>query len=207
MGSMTQRSLPPLPCFDHWPAAVRSAERLRGTLLRCGPGVRGVGWPETPRVRAAALRPWLDADHVAVRLTAAWVWGVCREPGHPLEFSTLNRRRPERRTPAPGVSVHQFAYAHHELSAFAPDLRVTTPAQTACDLLRNPEAFDRAHLVAVRLLIRMIPGGSDQLRTTLRNGRAQYRAVALRRLDSPTKQIPRQTPPAARKPVDQFVMR
>lgn len=219
---MTSLSPPPLPCFDRWPPAVRSAERLRGTLLRCGPGVRGAGWPETPRVRAAALSHWLAADRVAVRLTAAWVWGASREPGPPLEFSTLDRRRPEHRTPASGVSLHQFCYTDDELWAFGPGLRVTAPAQTACDLLRKPGEFDRSHRVAVRLLIGMLPGGAEEVRARLTSGRAQYRTVALHRLDPrspppsrprrPASPIPRPAsavplPAPAHRPSGQLVMR
>ncbi len=80
-----------VPRWDRWPEAVRSAELRAGSLVRCGPGYRPVGWPETPRVRAAALAPWLGAGRTAVLGTAAWIWGAAREPGSPLEIATEAR--------------------------------------------------------------------------------------------------------------------
>ena len=83
--------LPDPPRFDLWPEALRSAELRRGTLVACGPGVRGVGWPDSPRVRLAALAPWLSGGRVAAFRTAAWVWGAAREPGRPLRVTTVGR--------------------------------------------------------------------------------------------------------------------
>ncbi|EYT52754.1 hypothetical protein H490_0112310 [Leucobacter sp. UCD-THU] len=181
---MTASAPPLLPRFDRWPPAVRSAERLRGSLVGCGPGVRGAGWPDTPRVRASALGPWLTPDRVAVRLTAAWVWGACRDPGRPLEFSTLGGRRPPLRRRGPDLALHQFVYPDEALHVFDPGLRVTGPAQTVCDLLRTPGAFEPRRRVAVRLLLPLVAGGADEIRARLVNGRAQYRCVALGRLDA-----------------------
>lgn len=174
---------PALPRFDHWPEAVQFAEHLRGTLVRCGPGFRGAGWPDTPRVRAAALGAWLTPDRIAVRMTAAWVWGACREPGRPLEFSTVGRRRPTHRGTAPDIVLHQFAYAEPELQRLDEGLVVTTPEQTACDLLRVPGPFPLSHRVAVRLLGCMSEGGIETIRERIASGRPQYRATALARLD------------------------
>ncbi|MBN9612266.1 MAG: hypothetical protein J0H64_02150, partial [Actinobacteria bacterium] len=81
------------PRYDLWPAAVRSAARLHGALVPCGPGYRGIGWPETPTVRASALAEFLSNDRIATHLTAAWVWGAARSPGRPVRVSTRGRRR------------------------------------------------------------------------------------------------------------------
>ncbi|MFT4232259.1 MAG: hypothetical protein QM606_05720, partial [Leucobacter sp.] len=160
--------------------AVRSAELLRGALVRCGPGVRPVGWPDVPRVRAAALAPWLSADRIAIRMCAAWIWGAAREPGLPLEFSTTERRRPGRRE-HPDHLLHQFAYderALHRFDGFA----LTAPEQTLHDLLRIPEAFSPDRRVACRLLLRLVEGGRDRVEQRIGEQRGPFRTLARTRL-------------------------
>ncbi|WP_449282575.1 hypothetical protein [Leucobacter sp.] len=170
----------PVPRFDRWPEAVRSAELLRGSLVRCGPGVRGAGWPETPRVRAAALAPWLTSDRIAIRMSAAWIWGAARRPDAPLELSTADRRRPDH-GPHRDHLLHQFAYdrsALRTLDGFA----VTEPEQTVYDLLRMPHGFARRHLVACRLLVRLVPDGRAGIADRLERQHSHYRALARSRL-------------------------
>ncbi|QYM76068.1 hypothetical protein [Leucobacter luti] len=139
------------PRLDEWPAAIRSAELQRGTLVRCGPGVRLVSWPETPRVRLTALAPWLGTELIAVLETAAWVWGASSTPGRPMHLSTQHRRR-TRGEPPVGALVHQFSYAPHAIVRYGP-FEVTTPLRTVTDLLRLPEEFTHAHRVSCRLLL------------------------------------------------------
>jgi hypothetical protein len=112
------------------------------------------------------------------------VWGACRDPGRPLEFSTLGGRRPPLRRRGPDLALHQFVYPDEAQHVFDPGLRVTGPAQTVCDLLRTPGAFEPRRRVAVRLLLPLVAGGADEIRARLVNGRAQYRCVALGRLDA-----------------------
>lgn len=173
-------SPPPVPRFDRWPHAVRSAELLRGTLVRCGPGVRPVGWPETPRVRAAALAPWLTPDRIAIRMSAAWIWGAARRPDAPLELSTADRRRPE-----PGAHrdhlLRQFRYADDALRLLD-GFVVTDPEQTVYDLLRVPHGFGRRHRVACRLLLRLVPDGREGVAQRLERQHSHYRALARSRL-------------------------
>ncbi|MBO1901960.1 hypothetical protein J4H92_08365 [Leucobacter weissii] len=151
--------LPPAPPrLDLWPVALRSAERLRGTLVPCGPGLRGVGWPETPSVRAAALAEWLGDDCVAVRLTAAWIWGAARAPGRPLRVTTRERRR-SARISTDWLRIHAMRCPDSETLGLC-GFRVTTPLRTVLDLLHAQESFDLPERVACRLLLTTIEGGS-----------------------------------------------
>ncbi|MBL3698084.1 type IV toxin-antitoxin system AbiEi family antitoxin [Leucobacter luti] len=140
-----------MPRVDTWPAAVRSAELTRGTLVRCGPGVRLVGWPETPRTRLAALAPWLASGHVAVLRTAAWVWGATRSPGRPLEVSAL-RHRGAHSMRATEVRVHEYRLSAAEVARFG-QFATTGPLRTVADLLRLSAEFTPAHRIACRLLL------------------------------------------------------
>lgn len=171
---------PSPPRYDLWPEALRSAERLRGTLVPCGPGLRGVGWPETPRVRLAAIAPWLGGGRIAVYLTAAWVWGAARNPGHPLRVSTTHGGRAT--TVAQAMPrVHQLRLSPAECSRFG-DFSVTTPLRTATDLLYDDERFGTSHRVAVRLLLPLIDGGRDALQAHLYERVRPKRSRALDRL-------------------------
>ncbi|WP_146120021.1 hypothetical protein [Leucobacter massiliensis] len=165
---------------DHWPEAVRSAELMRGTLLRCGPGVRLAAWPETPRVRAAALAPWLTPDRIAIRMVAAWVWGAARDPGRPLEFSTAGRRRPSAQRRSELV-LRQYHYPEGTVVPLD-GLLVTVPEQTVYDLLRSPGDFGDRQRLACRLLAQLVSGGRAGLAARLEQQHAQFRALARRRL-------------------------
>ena len=169
-----------VPRFDRWPPAVRSAELLRGSLVRCGPGVRPVGWPETPRTRATALAPWLTPDRVAIRMSAAWVWGAARQPDAPLELSTAGRRRPDHGAHRDHL-LRQFAYDESALRRFD-GFAVTDPEQTVYDLLRIPEGFTRRHRVACWLLLQLVPDGRAGVEERLEHQHAHYRALARSRL-------------------------
>ena len=148
------------PSFAHWPHAVRSAALLTGTLVRCGPGERAVGWPDTPRARCAALAQQLAGTYIAAEETAAWVWGTARDPGSPLSLITQGTRAPatfELGRDAQLIKVKHFRLYPGDVEHIDGH-RVTTPERTLYDLLRSPEPFTAARRVASRLLLRM---GSD----------------------------------------------
>lgn len=169
-----------VPDTAHWPAAVRSAELRRGSLVPCGPGVRPVGWPDTPRVRLAALRPWLPTGTIAVFMTAAWVWDACPAPGRPLHVSMAGRRaRP--RTPPLGVRVHQFRAPATDTVAFGSGA-TTTRRRTLCDLLRLSEDFAREHRLACRVLRLQTAWGDAEIADALARGPAPHRQRAFERL-------------------------
>lgn len=153
--------LPDPPRYDLWPVAVRSAEQLRGSLTRCGPGVRGVGWPETPRTRAAALRPLPHGGLIASHESAAWVWGALREPGSMLHFTVPNgRRRPIRSHPL--TVIHELRLHEGDVTHFT-HCAATTPLRTALDLLTAGRELSPAAQVACRLLARLTEGGVERL--------------------------------------------
>lgn len=172
---------PEPPRYDLWPVAQRSAWRLSGALVPCGPGLRGIGWPETPRVRLAAVAAWLAADRATSHLTAAWVWGAVREPGSPLQITMrAGARRPQEF--GRDVRFYELRCADEdiaELGAFA----TTTPLRTVGDLLHSPDAFGTREIAACRLLLRLVDGGAETVRARLSAHRRPYRRIAQRRLE------------------------
>ncbi len=173
------------PALGRWPVAVIAAERLRGSLVSCGPGYRPIGWPENPRIRLAALEASVLLGHSDVRLiavssTAAWVWGVARAPRTPLEFSTQRRQRYPH-IPPPGVVIHEYALDTCDASWFG-GLGVAAPIRVICDLLRTPGEFSRSDRVACRLLLLRIDRARHAVTEALQRGPLRHRQVALRRL-------------------------
>lgn len=138
------------PNFDTWQVTLVSAALLTGTLVRCGPGVRAVGWPDTPLARATALAPLITGRYVAVEQTAAWIWGAMDSPGTPLTLSTRVGRVPQ--ADQDHLARKQFRLAPDDIAQLA-EHTVTTPERTAYDLLRAPDRFTTPRRVACRLLI------------------------------------------------------
>ena len=173
--------LPAPPRFDLWPEALRSAELRRGTLVACGPGMRGVGWPDSPRVRLAALAPWLSGGRVAAFRTAAWVWGAAREPGRPLRVTTVGRGR-HSTVGTEQLRVHELRLSSEEVVRFGP-FGATSPFRTALDLLYDPEhELTVTERVMLRLLFSCFEGGAEAVRAHLHDHPRPHRAVALQRL-------------------------
>ena len=173
-------ALPDPPRLDYWPIAIQSAERLRGTVMRCGPGLRAVGWPETPRVRLATLAPWLEGKRVATHLTAAWVWGAARSLGPRIQVSTRVGRRGVT-AHNPELRVYEIRYTQADTHQFG-KFRVSTPLRTIIDLLYDHAGFDKRERVACRLLTRLVPGGIDEVRMYLDTHPRPYRSRAHERL-------------------------
>lgn len=169
-----------VPTIGDWPLAVRSAEALRGTLVRCGPGLRLAAWPESSRVRAAALDPWFTEHRVAVKMSAAWVWGAAHHPGRPLRFGTLGGRRAGR-TATAMLTLQQLRLAPSDV-VYCDAYAVTAPLRTVVDLLRSPEPFELEHRVACRLLLTHVPEGRPNLESRILEGPSTYRRIALERL-------------------------
>ena len=157
----TQRGLPDPPRVDLWPPAVRSAELLKGSLVRCGTGVRPIGWPDTPRVRSAALASVLAGGCAAIGMTAAWVWGASRSPDFRPTVSTLRGVR--------AAALNSAERTLRELTLRDDDLQwfgsraVTTPGRTVFDLLHASQPFTLRHVVACRLLALQLRGGVGEI--------------------------------------------
>lgn len=168
--------LPNPPTLEHLPSSVIHAALLRGDIVRCGPGVRPIGWPETPRVRAHALT--LAPGRVASHLTAAWVWGAARHPGVPLHATVTDRRRRDPVRDA-ALALHHRPCPELDLVRFGATA-VTTPRRTLIDLLHEPGAedgFPQTARIACRLLSRSTPGGIDAIPLPdILAGRASSRA-------------------------------
>lgn len=170
------------PRLDHWPAAVRSAEIISGSLLRCGPGVRPCGWPETPRVRLASLAHLLEKDRTAIGRTAAWVWGARHDHGPTIDVALAPGHR--------AVTGDMSALRLREISlqtedrTLLGDYAVTTPLRTLFDLLHQPQSFTTVDVVCCRLLSMRIPQGVDTLRQLLQARQHAYRVRARDRVSA-----------------------
>lgn len=174
------RALPDPPPVHLLPAAVRSAERLRGTLVSCGPGHRAVGWPDTPRVRAAALAGFCTMRSTIALEAAAWVWGALRSPGHPVTIAaTGGGTAAERFNPA--LHTHDLTFGDGETVRFG-GVQVSTPLRTLYDLLRLRDEFEAPERVCGRLLLRLVPGGAAVVTERISTQPAPYRRRALERL-------------------------
>lgn len=179
---MVHTPTPPVPPALHlWPAAIRSAELLRGSAVRCGPGLRLLSWPETPSVRAAALGDALTSNRIAAHLTAAWVWGASRDPGRSLEF-IVRRGRAHFSSPLIGVVLHQYKLLGSEV-VLCSGRAVTSPSRTLYDLLRAP-LFLPQHRVACRLLLTHFLGGRADWAASLTEAHHRVDPRLLRRLES-----------------------
>lgn len=171
-------TLPVPPRYDRWPVALQHAMRLRGALVRCGPGMRGVGWPDSPGVRLAALGAWLGEDLCASHLTAAWVWAAAEHPGEPLRLAA--RAGGSRRSPA-GVRRYELRLGDGELERFG-GLPVTTRMRTLLDLLHDPSGFSDEERHACRALLARIPDGAECVSARLLEHRRPHRRLAVQRL-------------------------
>lgn len=177
-------SLPQPPRFDRWPVALRSAMRLRGALVDCGPGVRGVAWPDSPGVRLTSLRPWLEEGLVASYLTAAWVWAAAASPGSRLQISSRAGHRP-RQASQPEVQGIEQRLAPSDTVHFG-SLQVTSRQRTTLDLLHQPDRFGCAEIVACQLMLLRISGGAMTLRTHMSAHHRPHARLARSRLSAMT---------------------
>lgn len=170
---------------SEWPVAVRSAELASGSLARCGPGVRGAGWPEDAEQRRLSLDTVLGPRLMPIRLAAAWVWGCARHPGAPLQANvTRGSRRlapSEQAHAVAGLSVHELRYAAGAVASCA-GLPVTSPLRTACDVLRLEPRFDAVERAACRLLLMLSEATPETLRFEIATGPMPGRPRALERL-------------------------
>lgn len=147
--------------------------------MQCGPGLRAIGWPETPRVRLAALAQWLEGNRVATHLSAAWVWGAARSPGSKIQVATRVGRR--------GITanndhlrVYELRYTKADTHTFG-HFRVSTPLRTIIDLLYEPTGLDLTERVACRLLMRTLSQGAEEVHTYLDAHPRPYRNRARER--------------------------
>lgn len=128
-------SLPSVLTPAELPLAELQAAALDGDVFPLDRAFCSIAEFDVPWRRALALAPRVTPAAVAVRLSAAWVWGATAEA--PWETEIL----------AHGHRVRDFA---DEIVDFGP-LRVTTPGRTLVDLARSEVWDDRVALIARRL--------------------------------------------------------
>lgn len=167
------------PRYDLWPESVQHAMRLRGALIPCGPGMRGAAWPDTPRVRLAAIGFRLDRSLVAAYLTAAWVWGAATDPGSPLSVAAAagSARAPV----APGTRRYELRFAPGDISELG-EFGVTSPTRTLLDLLHRPILFDESTRDACSNLLELIPHATEHTIHEVNRRRRPHVRLARERL-------------------------
>ncbi len=176
------------PPVDHWPAALKSAASLQGTLIAVGPGFRPAAWPDTSATRCAALGSLLTPKFAAANLTAAWVWRACPDPQSPLSFITRQGRVPPLMQ-IPGVELREFTLADGELT-YIGEFAVTSPLRTAFDIVRAESSFTKFRVTVCRRLLDISGLGWEALqqRAALSNNvdraRVQHRVQAVLRSES-----------------------
>lgn len=172
------------PRVDHWPPALRSAATLTGTLVRCGPGLRPVSWPDNAAARCTAIGGVLEDRYAAIEDTAAWIWGARRSPGTPLRLITRRGRAPARfEAVSPDIAVHvsHFRLLPGDVVEVA-GFGVTSRLRTAYDLLRSAVPLAGPRLVACRLLLLSEPGALTHVALRARHASRADRARIERRL-------------------------
>lgn len=173
-------SLPSPPRYDLWPVPMQYAMRLRGALLRCGPGFRGAAWPDSPRIRLATLGHRLSERQCASHLTAAWVWGAIDSPGTPLCIA--NPAGSLRHAPAePGIRRIGLRLTQDEVDTFG-GFGVTTRLRTLSDLLHDDRRFDEAEATACIELLHSTGLSAQEFRSRLDSRRKPHRRLAAQRL-------------------------
>lgn len=166
------------PRYDLLPHTVQRAMRLRGALVDCGPGLRGVAWPEVPRVRLTAIAPALQSGRVAAYLTAAWVWRSTPHPGTPLSVAS-----------PPGSSRHGLPHGckRYELRLRTEDVSiigefgVTTPLRTILDLVYRPEPYGTIERDACRELYESAHVDAEEVHVRLTTQRRPHGRLARER--------------------------
>ena len=176
------RTLPNPPPVHLLPPAVRSAERLRGTLVPCGPGFRPVGWPDIPRVRAAALAGFCSSRSTVTLDAAAWVWGARRAPGLPVDVASPGGGTAAERF-NPALRTHDLSFATGDVIRFG-QVGVSSPARTLYDLLRMRNEFTASERACCRLLLRLVPGGTAAIVERISARVSPYRRRTLSRLST-----------------------
>ena len=166
--------------IDGWSPPVQSAELARGTLVRCGPGVRLAAWPESAEVRAQVLRRVIGDTLMPVLMSAAWVWGCARDPGTPLVCATKGSTRPKLEATGP-LRVHEFRYPQRHLAQCG-DTVLPNPTRTACDLVRLSAELTPEVVVAIRLLVLQAAVSREAWELALRSCPSRHRVRALARI-------------------------
>lgn len=128
-------SLPSVLTTAELPSVELQAAALDGDVFPLDRAFCSIAEFDVPWRRALALAPRVTPAAVAVRLTAAWVWGAIAEAPWEVEVLTHGHR------------VRDFA---DEIVDFGP-IRVTTPARTLVDLARADVWDARVALAARRL--------------------------------------------------------
>lgn len=170
------------PRFDQLPQSVISGQLWHGTLVRCGPGVRGKGWPETPMVRAQALHFLMNKyPLVAVLHTAAWVWGYQWLEDIPAALSTVKAKRFLHQSPL-GCRVYELNVLDDHYFEMG-EVFVTTPERTIYDYLYLPQEEIREDLTAaMAFLLHRVTMKDEELVRAFHGRNRPYRSRALERL-------------------------
>lgn len=183
--TIRRRAAPPPRSVFRLPDAVERAELLIGSVVRSGPGVRPIGWPDSPRIRAhiAGNRP--PAPRLILALgTAAWVWGASWEPNQVVEWSTLESRRLTM-VDYSGCRVHEFNIRRDEVEEFD-GIFVTSPLRTLWDMLLHSDPFNEPEQAQCAALLGVSTHIRSALQERLTNDHVPYVKRATHRFETVT---------------------
>ncbi|MDO4241781.1 MAG: hypothetical protein Q4C71_04535 [Microbacteriaceae bacterium] len=146
--------------LNQMPHPVLAGMISRGTVERCGPGVRGVTWKDTPILRAAILQALIPEQTTLVQESAAWVWGAktC-ENQHLIQCNQGHTRKlSDSDSTSPIVTLHIFnkRLQGNDVCKIN-EQRITTPLRTISDLLLSSSNFTPQLRAACRFLA-TLPG-------------------------------------------------
>lgn len=167
------------PRYDLIPRSVQNAMVLRGDLVRCGTGVRGIAWPDNSTVRLTAIAPFLFDDRIASHLTAAWVWLAIPELPEPLHIATSPKRGHAIRFL--NSRVAQLTFGKNDVTQLG-SFSVTTPHRTAFDLLHSPSAQSPIEFNALQQLVTSLPDRGEALSEQVALERRPYAQLARQRI-------------------------
>lgn len=179
------------PRYDLWPLPVQRAMLLRGALIECGPGLRGAGWPDCPKVRLAALGAYLTRGVVAAHLTAAWVWEAASSPGSPLSVAAVAGSARTNRIP--GIQRCEMRFQPDDVIRLG-EFGTTSPRRTLHDLLHRPSPFGEEEREACAGLLSLIEEPSERIVHTLDTTRRPHARLARQRIRELLGQQPQTLP-------------
>jgi hypothetical protein len=174
--------LPAVLGTDHLPLAELCAARLDGELFAIDHGWAPVDEPDVPAFRAMVTALRAPRSLIIERLSAAWVHGALDAPPVVAQFCVSLEARIAV-IDRPRTVVREVRIDDDEIVWFG-ELRCTSPARTAFDLLREPSLDEAVVVGAVAALQVERPALATTLHERLDAAvRMPHKATARRRLE------------------------
>jgi hypothetical protein len=166
---------------DDFALAELCAARIDGDLSCLHGAFVPIDEPDLPSIRAEALALGIDRALILDRRSAAWVHGAV--PAPPQDTQCCRSAAARGTTDPRARGVREVILTPVELIEFG-DVRCTSRARTAFDLLRDPsEPSDEVERIVGRLIETDDDLDRDVRARLHASERLPYRTLALNRLD------------------------